>query len=108
MKAYSLSGKTTPRNIILLRIFHLTSAFMKIIGKRMRGTGLSDILLEAGLNGSGAGGSLEWHIFQEYISSHDEALTQQSQRILDDVICYQSFEATNPAIYDDALPVAVP
>ena len=57
MKAHPIiwnNAKTYENHIIQLGTFHLASAFMKMIGKKMRGTGLSDILLEAGLIGSGS------------------------------------------------------
>ena len=41
-------------HIILIGTFHLVCAYMKMMGKKMAGSGLSDILLEAGLIGSGS------------------------------------------------------
>jgi hypothetical protein len=37
----------------LIITFNVVGAYFKMIGKKMEGTGLSDILLEAGLIGSG-------------------------------------------------------
>ena len=34
--------------------FHVVCAFMKMVGKKMEGSGLSDVLLEAGLMTSGS------------------------------------------------------
>jgi hypothetical protein len=41
-------------HIIMIGTFHVVCAYFKMIGKKMEGTGLSDILLEAGLIGSGS------------------------------------------------------
>ena len=38
----------------MIGTFHVVCAYFKMIGKKMEGTGLSDILLEAGLIGSGS------------------------------------------------------
>ncbi len=36
------------KHIILIGTFHLVCAYLKIVGKKMFGSGLPDILLEAG------------------------------------------------------------
>jgi hypothetical protein len=38
----------------MIGTFNVVGAYFKMIGKKMEGTGLSDILLEAGLIGSGS------------------------------------------------------
>ena len=42
------------KHVILLGTFHLICAYYKMVGKKMAGSGLSDILLEAGLITSGS------------------------------------------------------
>ena len=52
MKAYSLVWNYPNRyenNIIMIGTFHLACSYLKMIGKKMECSGLSDILLEAGL-----------------------------------------------------------
>ena len=57
MKAYPIiwnQPKTFEDHIIMIGTFHVVCAYFKMIGKKMEGTGLSYILLEAGLIGSGS------------------------------------------------------
>jgi hypothetical protein len=57
MKAYPLVWNNPARyekHIILLGTFHLACAYLKMVAKKMQGSGLSDILLEAGLIASGS------------------------------------------------------
>lgn len=57
MKAYPLIWNDQSRydkHIILIGTFHLACAYLKMVGKKMDGSGLSDILLEAGLIASGS------------------------------------------------------
>ena len=57
MKAYPLIWNQPQRyqnHIILIGTFHLVCAYLKMIGKKMDGSGLSDVLLEAGLITSGS------------------------------------------------------
>ena len=56
MKAYPLVWNYPNRyakHIILIGTFHLTCAYFRMIGKKMDACGLSDVLFEAGLVGSG-------------------------------------------------------
>ncbi|KAH3750632.1 hypothetical protein DPMN_185160 [Dreissena polymorpha] len=41
-------------HFVLIGTFHLTGAYFKMVSKKMSGSGLSDIMLEAGLIGSGS------------------------------------------------------
>ena len=41
-------------HIVMVGTFHLVCAYLKMVGKKMAGSGLSDVLLEAGLIGSGS------------------------------------------------------
>ena len=57
MKAYSLVWNYPNRyenNIIMIGTFHLACSYLKMIGKKMECSGLSDILLEAGLISPGS------------------------------------------------------
>lgn len=57
MKAYPLIWKFPEKyknHIVMIGSFHAASAYLKMIGKKMDGSGLSDILLEAGLITSGS------------------------------------------------------
>lgn len=57
MKAYPLvwnQQKRYENHIIMIGTFHLACGYLKMIGKKMEGTGLSDVLLEAGLISSGS------------------------------------------------------
>ena len=57
MKAYPLIWNQPQRfekHIILIGTFHLVCAHLKMIGKKMTGSGLSDVLLEAELITSGS------------------------------------------------------
>ncbi len=56
MKAYPLVWNHVDRydkHIILIGTFHLICAYFRVIGKKMEASGLTDVLLEAGLVGSG-------------------------------------------------------
>ena len=57
MKAYPLIWKFPERyerHIVLIGTFHLTMAYYKMIGKKMDGSGFSDVLMESGLISSGS------------------------------------------------------
>lgn len=41
-------------HIVLIGTFHLTCAYLKMVGKKMAGSGLADVFLEAGLIGTGS------------------------------------------------------
>jgi len=56
MKAYPLVWKYPEKyrnHIVMIGSFHVVCAYFKMVGKKMAGSGLSDILLEAGLLTSG-------------------------------------------------------
>ena len=57
MKAYPLiwnNPNKYQKHVVLIGTFHLVCAHLKMVGKKMAGSGLSDILLEAGLIASGS------------------------------------------------------
>ena len=131
MKAYPLVWNNQVRyekHIILIGTFHLICAYMKMIGKKMNGSGLSDILLEAGLIVSGSiegvlSGKhydramnchkvmlecLERLLLSQYLASHNEAdvfasLTEQSKKVLYDITHTPSEETMNTALADEEL-----
>ena len=41
-------------HIVMVGTLHLVFAYFKMVGKKMAGSGLSDVFLEAGLIGSGS------------------------------------------------------
>ena len=56
-KAYPLIWNNPTRyenHIVLIGTFHLACAYLRMLGKKMNGSGMSDILLEAGLISSGS------------------------------------------------------
>ena len=57
MKAYPLVFNDPLKykdHIVLIGTFHTTMAYLKMIGKKMSGSGLEDILIEADLMSSGS------------------------------------------------------
>ena len=57
MKAYPIIWNNPERyknHSVMIGTFHLICAYMRMIGKKMAGSGLLDILLEAGLIGTGS------------------------------------------------------
>jgi len=131
MKAYPLIWNNQAgydKHIILIGTFHLVSAYMKMIGKKMNGSGLSDILLEAGLISTGSlqgvlSGkhydramhshkilveSLERLLLSQYLVSigEEEVLTslpEESRKILQDVLNSPSTDCLEAALSDTAI-----
>jgi len=57
MKAYPLTWNAPEKyqkHIILIGTFHLVCAYMRVLGKKMAGSGLADVLIEAGLISTGS------------------------------------------------------
>lgn len=57
MKALPLIWNNTARyekHIIMIGTFHLICAYLRMVGKKMAGSGLSEVMLEAGLIGTGS------------------------------------------------------
>ena len=109
MKAYPLIWNQPERyanHIILIGTFHLSSACMKMLAKKMEGSGFSDILLEADLIGTGSikgvlsgkhyeralhchkviAEALERLLLLQYFSTHDDELSNESRKLLSDVV----------------------
>ena len=131
MKAYPLIWNNPDRHekhIILIGTFHLACAYMKMIGKQMYRSGLSDILLETGLIASGSiegalSGThydramqcqkvmlecLERLLLSQYVTGQGEdqvlaSVSEQSRKVLNDVLHSPSADTVNTALADDAL-----
>ncbi|MCG7882443.1 MAG: hypothetical protein JAY96_12745 [Candidatus Thiodiazotropha endolucinida] len=57
MKAFPLIWNNPQKyanHIVMIGTFHLVCAYLKMLGKKMAGSGLSDVMLEAGLIGTGS------------------------------------------------------
>jgi len=57
MKAYPLIWKSPDfyaDHIVMIGTFHLASAYLKMVGKKMNGSALAEVLLESGLMSSGS------------------------------------------------------
>jgi len=126
MKAYPITWNNPERyehHIILIGTFHLTCAFMRMLGKKMDGSGFSDILLEAGLIGTGSiqgvlsgkhyeralhchkvlAEALKQLLFLQYKDSQGVVLSQECQMILNDVVATGSPAAIESAVKNVAL-----
>ena len=131
MKAYPLVWNNPVRyekHIVLIGTFHLVCAYMKMVGKKMIGSGLSDILLEAGLIGLGSVEGvmsgrhydramnchkvmlecLERLLFTEYLVQQNEAVVfdtmpEQSKEFLRQVMQAPSRDTMNSVLADTPL-----
>ena len=126
MKAYPIIWNNPERyqnHIILIGTFHLACAFMKMLGKKMEGSGFSDVLMEAGLIGSGSlqgvlsgkhydralhchkvlTEALEQLLLKQYQDSQSAGLSHEAQRILTDVIATCSADAVESAWKNDTV-----
>ena len=126
MKAYPLIWSQPEKystHIILIGTFHLSCAFMKMLAKKMEGSGFSDILLEADLIGSGSikgvlsgkhydralhchkviAEALERLLLLQYFSTHDDELPDESRKLLSDVVKGGSPDAIKLAMKDEGL-----
>ena len=57
MKAYPIIFNHPERfkkRIVLIGTFNLTMVYFKMLGKKLEGSGIEDIILEAGLSSSGS------------------------------------------------------
>ena len=69
-------------HIVMVGTFHLVCAYFKMVGKKMAGSGLSDVLLEAGLIGSGSvHGVLSGKHYERAMHFH-KILLESLERIL--------------------------
>ena len=85
MKAYPLVWNNSAlydEHIIMIGSFHVVCAYLKMIGKKMNGTGLSDILTEAGLVTSGSvAGVLAGKQYSRAMTSH-KTLLEALERLM--------------------------
>ena len=126
MKAYPITWNNPDRyqnHIILIGTFHLECAFMRMLGKKMDGSGLADILLEAGLIGSGSlqgvlsgkhydralhchktvTEALEQLLMRQYQEGQNDELSQDGQKILNDVVTNCSPNSIKLAMNNEAV-----
>ncbi len=89
MKAYPLVCNNPDRytkHIILIGTFHLTCTYFHMIGKKMEATGLTDVLLEAGLVGSGTMyGGLSGKNYSHAMVCHKTVLESLERPCLNDI-----------------------
>ena len=131
MKAYPLlwnNPKRYEKHIVLNGTFHLVCAYLKMVGKKMDGSGLSDILLETGLIASGSlqgviSGKhydramhchktmlecLERLLLEQYMAHQDEqelfsSIPADSMKKLDDLVQWLTETKLDAALDDDAV-----
>ncbi len=93
MKAYPLIWKNPERykdHIIMIGSFHVVCAYMKMVGKKMDGSGLSDVLLEAGLVTSGSvPGILAGKQYNRALTCHKTLLEALERLLLQVCIVYK-------------------
>lgn len=87
MTAYPLVRNNPQKyknHIILIGTFHLVCAYVKMVGKKMAGSGLSDVLLEAGLTGSGSiQGVLRGKHYERAMHCHKAVLESLERLVLE-------------------------
>lgn len=87
MKAYPLVW-TNPQkyknHLILIGTFHLVCAYQNMVGKKVAGSGLSGVLLEDGLTGSGSvQGVLREKHYERVMHCHKAVLESLERLVLD-------------------------
>ena len=121
------------RHITVIGTFHLICAYMKMVGKKIAGSGFSDILLEAGLISSGSIEGvlkgkhyeramnrhkvmmecLEQLLMEKFLSHKDhdqllESLPEETQRKLKELVYSPSVDSLNTVITDEGLIIFLP
>lgn len=87
-------------HIVMVGTFHLVCAYLKMIGKKMAGSGLADVLLEAGLIGSGSvNGVLNGKHYERAMHCHKILLESLERMLLD-----QFLEQGNEDAIFESLP----
>ena len=78
MKAYPLVWNNLTeyeRHIVMIGTFYVTCVYLKMVGKKIAGSGLSDVLLEVGLTVSGSlNGVLKGKNYDGYALPQDPTL----------------------------------
>ncbi|KAL5014823.1 hypothetical protein ScPMuIL_000962 [Solemya velum] len=107
MKAYPLVWNNAERyrkHIIMIGTFHLICAYLKMVGKKMAGSGFSDILLEAGLITSGSiEGVLKGKHYERAMNCHKVMFECLEQLLLDKFMLKQGYEQLKDALPRDTL-----
>jgi hypothetical protein len=95
MKAYPIiwnQPKTFEHHIIMIGTFHVVCAYFKMIGNKIEGTGLSDILLEAGLIEPGSvTGVMSGKHYSRTMHCH-KILLEALERLLFEEFCFSLAE----------------
>ena len=85
MKAYPIVCNNPDKyknHIILIGTFHLTCAYLRMVGKKMAGSGIDDVFLEANLVGSGSlSGILNGKNYARSMHCH-KVLVESLERLL--------------------------
>ena len=93
MKAYPLiwnNPKQYEKHIVLIGTFHLVCAYLKMVGKKMDGSGLSDILLESGLIASGSlQGVISGKNYDRAMHCHKTMLECMERLLLEQYMAHQ-------------------
>lgn len=93
MKAYPLvwnSPEKYKKHIILIGTFHLLCAYMKAVGKKMAGSGLAEVFLEAGMIGSGSlTGVMSGKHYERALHCHTVMLECLERLLLDQFVKHQ-------------------
>ena len=86
MRAYPVIWNNPDKykhQIIMIGTFHLICAYLKTIGKKMEGTGFSDILIEAGLIGSSSlKGVMSGKHYERSLNCHKTVLESLERLLL--------------------------
>ena len=87
MKAFPLIWQNPERykkHIVLIGTFHLECAFMKVLGKKMKGSGLEDVLLESGLiSGGSLAGVMQGKHYARSLHCHKVVLEALEELLLE-------------------------
>lgn len=86
MKAFSLISQNPKRykdHIILIGIFHLVCALMKVLSKKMKGSRLEDVLLKSGLiSGGSLAGVMQGKHYDQALDCHKVLLEALEELLL--------------------------
>ena len=85
MKAFPLTWNAPEKyanHIILIGTFHLVCAYMRVIGKKMAGSGLADVLMESGLiSGGSLAGVMSGKHYDRALNCH-KVMMESLERLL--------------------------
>ena len=107
MKAYPLVWNAPEKyrnHVILIGTFHLLCAYMKAIGKKMAGSGLAEVFLEAGMIGSGClAGVMSGKHYDRALHCHTVLLECLERLLIDQFIKDQCADDFNSLIPKETL-----